>query len=108
MTPPRVMRGHPASGNCDPCGCQVSFLVWYLKLDLVMDTFHVRVVEGGKIVLPAALRRKHGFAVGDTLVVEDTSDGVKVRSLREAIAAVQALVASFVPEGVSLSDELIV
>jgi bifunctional DNA-binding transcriptional regulator/antitoxin component of YhaV-PrlF toxin-antitoxin module len=72
-----------------------------------MDTFHVRVVEGGKIVLPAALRRKHGFAVGDTLVVEDRPDGLTVRSLDEAIAAAQAIVARFVPAGVSLVDALI-
>jgi len=72
-----------------------------------MDTFHVRVVDGGKIVLPAALRRKHGFAVGDTLVVEDGPDGVKVRSLNDAVAAVQALVARFVPADVSLVDDLI-
>ena len=72
-----------------------------------MDTFHVRVVEGGKIVLPAALRRKHGFAVGDTLVIEDRPDGTKIQSLDAAVAAVQALVASFVPADVSLVDELI-
>jgi bifunctional DNA-binding transcriptional regulator/antitoxin component of YhaV-PrlF toxin-antitoxin module len=72
-----------------------------------MDTFHVRVVEGGKIVLPAALRRKHGFAVGDTLVIEDGPDGTKIQSLDAAVAAVQALVASFVPADVSLVDELI-
>ncbi|MGH7022943.1 MAG: AbrB/MazE/SpoVT family DNA-binding domain-containing protein [Caulobacteraceae bacterium] len=72
-----------------------------------MDTFHVRVVEGGKIVLPAALRRKHGFGVGDTLVVEDRPDGVTVRSLDEVVAAAQAIVAEFVPADVSLVDDLI-
>jgi bifunctional DNA-binding transcriptional regulator/antitoxin component of YhaV-PrlF toxin-antitoxin module len=72
-----------------------------------MDTYHVRVVEGGKIVLPAALRRKHGFQVGDTLVVEDKPQGVTILSLREAVAAAQAIVAKYVPADVSLVDELI-
>lgn len=70
-------------------------------------TFHVKVVDGGKIVIPAALRRKHGFGVGDTLVVEDRPDGVTVRSLDEVVAAAQAIVAKFVPANVSLVDELI-
>lgn len=70
-------------------------------------SFHVKVVDGGKIVIPAALRRKHGFGVGDTLVVEDRPDGVSVRSLDEVVAAAQAIVAKFVPASVSLVDELI-
>jgi bifunctional DNA-binding transcriptional regulator/antitoxin component of YhaV-PrlF toxin-antitoxin module len=70
-------------------------------------TFHVKVVEGGKIVIPAALRRKHGFGVGDTLVVEDGPEGVTVRSLDEVIGAAQAIVAKFVPANVSLVDDLI-
>ncbi|HEV7159396.1 MAG TPA: AbrB/MazE/SpoVT family DNA-binding domain-containing protein [Caulobacteraceae bacterium] len=70
-------------------------------------TFHVKVVEGGKIVIPAALRRKHGFGVGDTLVVEDRPEGVTVRSLDEVIGAAQAIVAKFVPANVSLVDDLI-
>jgi bifunctional DNA-binding transcriptional regulator/antitoxin component of YhaV-PrlF toxin-antitoxin module len=72
-----------------------------------MDTFHVRVVGGGKIVLPAALRRKHGVAVGDTLVIEDAPEGMTVRSLRDAVASAQAIVAKFVPADRSLSEELI-
>ena len=72
-----------------------------------MAIFHVRVVEGGKIVIPAALRRKHGFDVGKTLVIDDTPNGVTIRSLDEAVAAAQAIMAKFVPPGVSLADELI-
>lgn len=73
-----------------------------------MSAFHVRVIEGGKIVLPAALRRKHGFDVGSTVVVEDGEEGgVTVRSLGDAIKRVQEIVARYVPPDVSLADELI-
>lgn len=72
-----------------------------------MSTFHVRVVEGGKIVIPAALRRKYGFDVGKTLVVNDSPGGVTIQSLDDAVAAVQAIMAKFVPADVSLADELI-
>lgn len=72
-----------------------------------MTTFHVRIVEGGKIVIPAALRRKHGFTVGKTLVVDDAPGGVTLRSLDEAVAAAQAIMAKVAPADRRLSDELI-
>lgn len=72
-----------------------------------MSTFHVRVVEGGKIVIPAALRRKFGFDVGKTLVVDETPSGVAIRSLDDAIATAQAIMAKVAPPERVLSDELI-
>lgn len=72
-----------------------------------MSSFHVRVVEGGKIVIPAALRRKYGFKVGATLVVVDTPAGVTIRSLDEAIAEAQAIMATIAPPERCLSDEMI-
>jgi len=72
-----------------------------------MSSFRVRVIEGGKIVLPAALRRKHGFEVGKTLVVDDSAGGVTIRSLDEAVAAAQAIMAKVATPDRVLSDELI-
>jgi bifunctional DNA-binding transcriptional regulator/antitoxin component of YhaV-PrlF toxin-antitoxin module len=72
-----------------------------------MSTFHVRVVDGGKIVIPAALRRKYGFEVGKTLVVDDASGGVTIRSLDDAVAAAQAIMAKVAPQSRRLSDEII-
>jgi len=62
-----------------------------------MSSFHVRVFEGGKIALPAALRRKHGFEVGQTLVVNDGPSGITIRTLDEAVAAAQAIMARVAP-----------
>jgi bifunctional DNA-binding transcriptional regulator/antitoxin component of YhaV-PrlF toxin-antitoxin module len=72
-----------------------------------MSTFHVRVVEGGKIVIPAALRRKYGFDVGRTLVVDDAPGVVTIRSLDDAVAAAQAIMAKVAPPDRRLSDEII-
>ncbi len=73
-----------------------------------MAAFHVRVVEGGKIVIPAALRRKYGFEVGQTLVVDDANaDGVTIRTLDDAVARAQAIMATVAPASRLLSDELI-
>ena len=73
-----------------------------------MPTFRVRVGAGGKIVLPTAIRRKHGFDVGKTLVVEDSAGGVTLRSLDDAVAAAQAIMAKVAPPDRVLSDELTV
>ena len=72
-----------------------------------MSSFHVRVVDGGKIVIPAALRRKYGFEVGQTLVVDDAPGGVTIRSLDDAVAAAQAIMAKVAPSDRRLSDEII-
>ena len=69
-----------------------------------MAAFHVRVFEGGKIVIPAAVRRKHGFAVGQTLVVDDTAAGVTLRSLDDAVANAQAIMAKAAAPERRLSD----
>ena len=71
-----------------------------------MSSFHVRVIEGGKIVIPAALRRKYGFEIGSTLVVDDTPGGMTIRSLDDAVAAAQAIMARVAPPERCLSDEI--
>ena len=72
-----------------------------------MSSFHVKVVEGGKIAIPAALRRKHGFDVGKTLVVDDVGGSVTIRTLDDAVAAAQAIMAQVASADRVLSDELI-
>ena len=69
-------------------------------------TYQVKISESGKIALPAALRRKQGFHVGQTLILDEASDGVKILSLDEVIARAQELIARHVPRDVSLADEL--
>ena len=72
-----------------------------------MPAYRVRVIAGGRIVLPAAIRRKHGFEVGKTLMVDDSSGGVTIRSLDDAVAAAQAIMADVAPPDRVFSDELI-
>ena len=72
-----------------------------------MTSQAVKIVDGGKLIIPAQFRRKLGISVGDTVVVELTDDGLNVRSLSAAIRMAQGIVREFVPDGVSLADELI-
>lgn len=72
-----------------------------------MQPQRVRVFEGGKLVIPAAMRRELGIGAGDTVLVSVDEGELRVRSLTSAIARAQALVRKYVPEGVSLVDQLI-
>ena len=67
----------------------------------------VKIIEGGKLVIPAAMRRAMGIARGDTVVVELLPDGeLRVRPLASAIREAQEIVRRSVGRNRSLSDEL--
>jgi AbrB family looped-hinge helix DNA binding protein len=67
----------------------------------------VKIIDGGKLIIPAAFRRKLGIDIGDTVVIELGEDGLHVRSLSSAVRRAQDIVREFVPEDVSLANELI-
>lgn len=66
-----------------------------------------KLVSGGRLQLPAELRRVLSLADGDTVLMEVVDGELHVRPLRDAVARVQARLRQFVPATVSLSDELI-
>ena len=72
-----------------------------------MPSQRVKVVEGGKLVIPAAFRREMGVKPGDTVIVELDHGELRVRSLSSAIRRVQERMRELNPEGRSLADELI-
>lgn len=68
---------------------------------------HVRVDSSGRIRLPLELREKLGIESGDSVVVFEDDDEVRLQSAAMALTQAQEYFASFVPAGVSLADELI-
>jgi AbrB family looped-hinge helix DNA binding protein len=68
---------------------------------------HARIAAGGRIVIPARLRRELGLQTGDRVILDVNGGELRVRSLDAAIRRAQELVAEYVPEGISLADELI-
>lgn len=66
-----------------------------------------KLVSGGRLQLPAELRRELSLADGDTVLMEVVDGELHVRPLRDAVARVQSRLRQFVPADVSLSDELI-
>jgi AbrB family looped-hinge helix DNA binding protein len=67
----------------------------------------VTIGPGGRIVIPAGFRKELGVKVGDQVVVDLKNGDLRVRSLDAVIGRAQALVRQYVPDDVSLVDELI-
>ena len=66
-----------------------------------------RVADGGRIVLPAEMRKKLGIEVGETVNVSIRNGSIRIMSQKEGIRQAQARMRKIVPNGVSLVDELI-
>ena len=66
-----------------------------------------KIGPGGRIVIPAPYRRELGLKDGDLVILQLDNGDIRIISPAVAGRRAQALVAKYVPEGVSLVDELI-
>lgn len=71
-------------------------------------TYHARMIKGGKVVIPAELRRELGLAEGDTLVFERDGDKVVLKTYEQVVREVQSVFRGMLGENTrSMVDELI-
>jgi len=73
-------------------------------------TYDAKAISGGKIVIPADLRRKFGMKDGDSLVIErDAHGGLAIKTYAQVVREVQAEFRRLrTPgNGISMVDELI-
>jgi AbrB family transcriptional regulator, stage V sporulation protein T len=71
-------------------------------------SYQAKVIKGGKVVIPAELRRELGFKDGDTLVVERVGNSVVFKTYEQVVREVQAEVKRLIgPYEGSIVDELI-
>lgn len=70
---------------------------------------HVRVTidAGGRIVIPAEFRRLLGWHPGDVVLLSLGGQDIQVMSIAESIRRVQEWARVALPDGRSLSEELI-
>jgi AbrB family looped-hinge helix DNA binding protein len=66
-----------------------------------------KVSEGGRIVIPAELRSRHGIAIGDALVWMEDEQGLRLVSPRAALRRAQQIAQRYKRKGVSEVDEFI-
>jgi len=72
-----------------------------------MNVERGRLVSGGRLQIPARVRRELGLKDGDAVLLETVKGELRVRPYRDAVARAQAIVRKYIPAGVSLSEELI-
>ncbi len=72
-----------------------------------MSVHKARIVSGGRLQIPADVRKVLGLTDGDDVRLEVVDGELRVRSFKAALGRVRALVRRHVPAGESLSSELI-
>jgi len=72
-----------------------------------MNVQRGRLVSGGRLQLPAEMRKALSLGDGDTVLLEMVAGEIHVRPLRDAVSRVQARLRKYIPADVMLSDELI-
>ncbi len=66
-----------------------------------------KIQEGGRLVIPAAYRKALGLQPGDEVLLMLEDGEIRVISTCQAVARSQALLRRYIPQGRSLSEELI-
>ncbi|MEP7349790.1 MAG: AbrB/MazE/SpoVT family DNA-binding domain-containing protein [Sphingorhabdus sp.] len=71
-------------------------------------SYHAKLIKGGKIVIPAELRRELGFKEGERLVIEREGNSLVLKTYEQVVREVQAEVKRLIgPYQGSIVDELI-
>ena len=87
--------------------------IWYHQVSSTkigrneMNIVKGKVIAGGRIALPADIRRSLGLENGDTVLFELEGDQVKIRPARSALRRVQDRLQAFAPKEGLVSEELI-
>lgn len=72
-----------------------------------MNAVRGRLGSRGRLQIPARMRRELGLRDGEAVVLKMVRGELRVRAYRDVLADVQASLRKYIPEGVSLADELI-
>jgi AbrB family looped-hinge helix DNA binding protein len=77
------------------------------QVPLIELTAKVRMGPDGRVVIPASFREALKLGEGDTLFARVEDGEIHLLTARAVMRRVSSMVREFVPEGVSLVDELI-
>lgn len=69
--------------------------------------YRAALVSGGRLQVPAEVRRQLGLADGDAVKIEVVDGEMRVRSARPNWELIHAIARKYVPEGVSVVDDFI-
>jgi AbrB family looped-hinge helix DNA binding protein len=66
--------------------------------------YHAKLIKGGKIVIPAELRREFGFKEGDSLVFEKEDGKLVLKSFEQVVREVQSEVKGLLKRPFTVDD----
>ena len=69
--------------------------------------FRTQIAKGGRLIVPARLRKELQIEVGDEVVLRLENGSIRLIPLHQAVNLAQKIVRQYVPQGTSLVDELI-
>lgn len=73
-----------------------------------METYTARLEKSGRILIPAAVRRRLGLSEGSHVLVKVEESGtLRVASRSQALAKVRQEIRKYIPAGQDLAEELI-
>lgn len=78
----------------------------YHDKSLDRSTYSAKLIKGGKIVIPAELRREFGFKEGDSLVFEKDGDRLVLKSRAVLLGDLRAKVKISLTKAVSVDSYL--
>jgi AbrB family looped-hinge helix DNA binding protein len=83
--------------------------LWHISLEVSvnMNGVTVKISGGGRVVIPAELRRALGLEVGDEVIIRAADGELRIMTRKEAVNRAQSIVGRKVNKERSLVDELI-
>ena len=72
-----------------------------------METISVRVEKSGRILIPAAVRRRFDLKEGTEVILRVDETGIRIDTREQALARIRKELRRYIPEGRVLSEELI-
>jgi bifunctional DNA-binding transcriptional regulator/antitoxin component of YhaV-PrlF toxin-antitoxin module len=67
-------------------------------------TYHGKIIAGGKVVVPADLRRLLGFKDGDAVVFEQDGASVKIKSRKQVLQEIQTNFRTLIKEPFTVDE----
>ena len=72
-----------------------------------MEMIQVRLERSGRILIPAAIRRRLNLKEGSEVLLRVDETGIQMGTREEALARIHARLRRYIPEDRILSEELI-
>jgi AbrB family looped-hinge helix DNA binding protein len=72
-----------------------------------MNAERGKLVSGGRLQIPASVRRQLGLKDGDAVIMETVEGELRVRPYRDVVSEIQKRLRKYVPQGDCVADELI-